>query len=446
MPDRRQWQRELAGDFDVPRDWTVGLQGDGWIPHPSPILRSKSADGDHGVGDLYRRMLVEDPDLESFAERREDAVLGLPRRVEPPPDETSEAAEEAARLCEYLVGSENQRPLISGLETALRYILRAKSLGVTHLEALWDDAAGPAGASWWLPVALIEKPMSAFAYRRAESGDGQRRGPAQLHYRRGFGKDPLPAPPGKFIAARRGSTATPWGKALLDALYWPSFMKTKGAQWYAVHLDKFGSPTVAAMFERASGADKERVNEERQAAGLELAKAVQHDFAISLPADIELKFIEAVRGGNATYQLFMDWWVKAQARAYFGEAATGGLRREVGSYASDEVNLQIALDKIQGDAEHLAQVIEAQLFRPVVELNLGPDVPVPRLIVDTSEAEDRALRQEGVARALADGVEVPLDYYRRVHQIPTPRAGEPVLSTATDPTGDDPEGGNAWLR
>jgi phage gp29-like protein len=418
VPRLEPWLgREMAGDEAIDRFANLFTGPYREDPHPSEILRTRSTPG-KPLGHLYDEMLEKDTDLAAYEMKRREAVLALPRFIIPA--DSSPKALEAADFCRTVLSG------IKSLETNFSHQLQSRSYGVRHDELIWERLQRGPLAGAVVPVAIIDRPMHRFLYRRGV-----------LHVRQLAGKDPIPAPPGKFLVARHGTKDQPWGLPLLDKVYWPWFIKKHGWKFYAVFVEKFGQPTAWVKYPNRPmvtvGADGQATRQDLQAKALEIAKAIQTEMAVAIPEGIVLDFLEASRGGDGTYNQFIQLCSRSEAMIYLGEVNTSGLRPGTGSYASDEVADRVSSRKVKLDARDAGAHWKDELFVPLVQLNLGPDYPVPQLLIDHVDAEDRAQRREGLQLLITNRQPIPRRYFYMTAQAPEPRDGEEVVAPWLEP-------------
>lgn len=404
--------REQADENQVERSFSSDTLED---PHPSKILRTRSS-WTHKVGELYDDMIKKDTDLEGILLKRSDAVLGLPRRVEPRGGDP--ASLEAADLCRHVMEDS-----VPGIVRNLRHQLDYVPKGLAIEEMVWDEVRRGPFAGAVLPVEMIGRPMWRFAFKRGN-----------LHVRQPNGKT-VPAEPWKYLVSTAGSKDKPHGEALLDSVYWYWFTKLHGWRFYSIFIEKWSMPTVIVDYpQNKKNQDGSTANREQQAKALALGRAIQAEQTAAVPEGLKPWLLETIRTGAVSYESFLSLCTRGMALVFLGEINTSGLRPGTGAFASDQVADEIRKEKVGQTAQELADNVREQVFRPVVELNLGPDVPVPDLIIDTVEAEDRELRQRGIERALRAGEEVPRRYYLQTHQIPAPKHGEEVVKAKPQPS------------
>jgi len=400
--------REMAGESDV-------LYGNGSLegvedPHPSEILARRSP-LDKPFGYLYREMDLKDTDLPGLYGKLFDSILGLPRRIVAG-DGTTQAAE-AARLSIHALGR------ITDFASTLRSQLEAIPNGVAFLEVVWDYLTREPFRGALVPVALLPRPMWRFGFQKG-----------RLFVRTADGQKILP-PAGKFVVYRRGPA--PWGEAQKDLLYWVYFAKAFLWQWWLHFTEKWAAPTAGAQYEPALvGTEEERrkANENLEKQALGLAEAVQNAYAFARPKGVDVGLIEAVRSGSISYAEAVHSCTRAQALLIQGEVNTSGLRPGTGAFASDRVAQDIRKEKRNLQAQDLSAHIKDTLLRWITEVNYGPDVAVPRMVIDTLAGEDRQDLRDGLTDAVRSGadVKIPLSHLKLVWMIPDPLTGEETVS------------------
>ena len=378
-------------------------------PHPSRILRTRSEIGQR-LGELYVVMREQNTTLGGLLRKRFEAVIDLPRRVEPA--DSSPPAIAAADLCQRVLAG------IPQFAVVLKSLLYGRADGVAFAEVIWERLSRGPLARAWAPVALIDRPMWRFAFRDRV-----------LHVRQG-GKEPIVAPAGKFIRFTSGTLDHPWGKPLLDEIYWYWFISKHAMKFWSVHVEKWAQPTAVGTYPwrgttEGSVAPAHKTSEDLQARLLRVLDAIQKEMSVAIPEGTKIELLEATRSGNESYGTLLGALDRGMALLILGEVGTSGMRPGTGAFASDQVGFKITREKVGIDAHDLsASTIRDQLLRPIVELNLGLDVPIPRLVIDTVETEDRGQRMEGVEKILAAGEPVSRQYFYSTHLAPEPREGE----------------------
>jgi phage gp29-like protein len=382
------------------------------IPHPSRFVRERSEIGDR-VGELYTRMIESDTTLAGLWEKRVKAVLALPRFIRAA--DATPAAEDTAAFVRTALSKIPLRvvPISHALEAILK--------GVAITEVLWEQVPrGPLAGSW-LPVDLIDRPMWRFGWSAADRNLRIVTTPLRT--------SPVSAPPMKFQVLTYGTKDNPWGRPLLDRLYWVWYLKKHAAKYWALFIERFAQPLAKGTYPYKPG--QEAANKEQQDRLLTILNTIRTGTSIALPEGLDIAFLEASRGGDASYAAFLAWLDRAESLLLLGEVDTSGLAKGPGSYAKAVVSNEVRLETVDHDAHLLGSFETDTLIRWIVLLNFGPDAPIPKSIYDSTDAPDRDQRMKGIASALTDNVPVPLGYYRMTMRVPSPQEGEPLVTRPT---------------
>jgi len=235
----------------------------------------------------------------------------------------------------------------------------------------------------------------------------------------------------KFQVLTYGTKDIPWGKALCDRLYWVWYLKKHASKYWALFVERFAQPLAKGTYPYKPG--QEATNKEHQDRLLAILNTIRTGTAIALPEGLDVAFLEATRGGDASYAGFLSWLDRAEALLLLGEVDTSGLAKGPGSFAKSQVSNEVRLETVDHDAHLLGSFETDTLIRWVVLLNFGPDAPIPRSVYDSTDAPDRDQRMRGISLALNDGVPVPEGYYRMTMRVPTPAEGEPIVKRQPAP-------------
>lgn len=401
--------RELASERAV-GGWTPTVFADE-DAHPSEILRTKSERA-WRVGELYDRMISTDLDLAGFIGKRVDAVLQLPRWIRPV--DSSPQAREVAESCRAALA------MIRGFDINLRHQLESRPKGIAHDELIFEKLSRGPFAGLWAPVAAYDRPMWRFKFKRG-----------QLFVRRCATGQDIPVSAPRVLTMRSGTKDTAHGRGYLEDIYWPWYLKKNGLKFFAVFLDKWAQPTAIGKYKHQPGKDREALNEKAQADLLAAIEAIQSEYGITLPEGLGIELLEASRSGSANYEAFIALLTRSMANAILGEVDTSGAAKGPGSYAKSAISNTVRKEKVVLDAHDLSAHLTDNLLAPLVAINWGPDVPVPRFEIDAIEAEDRKVRQDGIAAVLDAGMPVPRREFYSVYLVREPVDGEEVVQKSS---------------
>lgn len=407
------YYRTLASREDV--EWGLVSQY-GEDEHPSVVVRDHSEPGDK-IGEVYDRMLHTDPVLAGLVQKRTKAVVGLPWDIIP--------ADESPRAIEVADFVRWNLRRIHNIEANLAHQLGGVYRGRAFDELIWGlQTSGPWRGAFTVEE-IIDRPMSRFGFKRGE-----------MHVRTKEG-GLRPVPPAKFLSLCHGTKDNPWGKALLDDVWWFTWMSLHVWKYWGVSAEKWPQPTVVISYPRGNDGS---TDEKTIADALSIGADVQTEYAIAKPADIAVDFLQAQRSGDVSYELFAAYLDRAKALVVLGEPDTSGLSKGPGSYAKNRVADEVRFETILADATEVGNSWTDGLIAPLVRVNYGRDAPIPYMEFDVEEANDRAQRQAGAQVIFDAGYPVPKDYYYRLHQVPLPKAGQPTMRGPWVPSTPRPPG------
>jgi len=210
--------------------------------------------------------------------------------------------------------------------------------------------------------------------------------------------------PYKFVNLRYDSLFdAPDGLPVLAACYWPYTFKRLGWKFWATLLERFGIPSLAALFD--SDAPVAKIADDVETVG-EIAAAITAQMAllgsggaIALNKIRDLKVLNP-SGSGEDFELFETACNNAISVAILGNTMTMDSQSR-GSQALGTVHQQITEDIGKADARFIARAINT-LIRWMVDLNFGVDVPAPIFAWDTNGAAS----WDAVVQAIDRGVPV----------------------------------------
>lgn len=221
--------------------------------------------------------------------------------------------------------------------------------------------------------------------------------------------------PYKFLTLRYDSLfASPDGLPVLAACYWPYTFKRLGWKFWATLLERFGIPSLAALFDSdapvavAEGVEVDTVGDIAEAITTEMSR-LGSGGAIALNKIRDLKVLNP-SGSGEDFDLFQIACNNAISVAILGNTMTMDSQSR-GSQALGTVHQQITEDIGKADARFLAKAING-LIRWMVDLNFGVDVPAPIFAWDTNGAAS----WDAVVQAIDRGVPVSkMKIYETLH-------------------------------
>ena len=207
------------------------------------------------------------------------------------------------------------------------------------------------------------------------------------------------------------------GSAVMASCFWSWTMKKAGLVFWQTMLDKFGSPTVAALMNGTGDAANKKI--QRQAIADELIK-LGNASAIAL-TDVEKLEVVNASGSGDDFQGFLQFLNNEISKAILTETLTVETQG-TGSFALGEIHLETLIDITIEDAKSLQNIINSTIIKWYVQLNYG-DVETPLLQFDLA---DKATL-ENVYKAIELGVPIRLDALEHDYHLPIAKDGDEAV-------------------
>lgn len=345
-----------------------------YMPNPDELLKDRG----ETLG-LYKRMLL-DPRIYSLVELRKSLALSRSYSV----------ICEDTKMADFIYGileKMNIREVAKNLLSALEY-------GFSVCELIWKIEDG-----LYVPheVKLRDPERFSFDYqgRLYWTTDGIRRRLEE---------------PYKFIAHRHGGLESPYGSSILKQCYWPWMFKNAGFRFWMITAEKFGVPTVIAIFE----SDDEQRARERARELAEALSGIQSDAAVALGNVKEVDTLE-VKGNLESFKTLIDACDNQIAYAITGQSLASA-EAQYGTRAQAEVHERMFQAIAIQDAINLAHTLNDTLISWIVELNFGSDAKKATFTFDTDEYAP----WEVVKEAIEAGVPVSKKILYLEYGIPEP--------------------------
>ncbi len=385
------------------------------------LLQTEAAGGRHqqSVYELFAEMLEKDGHLYSVVQTRLNGILGLPRRIIPPPP----AHKTAGRLTDFLTRALSGIPRF---EEMLRALLDGIAKGFAAIELQWGY--GPGGEL--LVTDWRERPQEWFAFSPEQEllllsppfhnpgGHALPAGPPRIDGGRSFAAATAAfRPPARtFLLLRFGADVrNPYGRGLAQRAYWMYWFKKNALKFWAVYNEKYGAPTAVATYPQGTREeDRQRLRE--------VLSTLQTDSGVILPEGIELSLLETARtsSGAATYRELLDWCNDEMSKIVLGATLTTGEGRRSGSLALGNIHQLVRQDYIESDARLLEAVLNGSLVAWLMELNFPPGTPRPQWRIDADSPEDLGASIRVDRELLNLGVTLPKSYFYRQYGRPAP--------------------------
>jgi len=296
----------------------------------------------------------------------------------------------------------------------LRHIGSAIRYGYSIAELVWETWESTRYGERVSIRAIKDKPPEQFEF--VTDVNGNVRGLVQ---HRGARRTHLPLD--KFVhLAFESEGENPYGHGLLSRCYWHDWFMREGWKFWAVFLERFGSPLVRATVPPGTS-PTERDNIEQ------VIDSIQQRTGIVIPEGFALDFIEATRGGSASYREFLEEQKEAIAIVVLGQTLTTYVGSR-GSQALGTVHQMTKDDIVTADAEAMATAVNEQIVRRLVDANFARVDRYPVWYWELNDASDLEAFARVVARLHDSGIDVPIEWVSRTFGIPFPQINETTAS------------------
>ncbi|MCY3878040.1 MAG: DUF935 family protein [Rhodobacteraceae bacterium] len=316
---------------------------------------------------VYRQTL-RDERCASALEQRLNAAVSKPWEVEPGGPSARDRA-----------AAEDLRERLSRLDFQLisRQLLHAVWYGWAVAEISWmRDGAGVGIKSitvrsperfWWSDA-------GGLLLRTLKMPDGE------------------PVPERKFVVmARPGEHGDlPFAPGLARWCHWPVWMKRNGFRFWAVALERFGTPPVVGRYHpSATPAEQDRM--------LKLAEAAATSLGVAVPENVTLELLEQRARTGDSFEDFVRYCDQLITTVLLGQSST----TDQGAWrGTAEVQRDVRDETVAADVRLLDGALNGTLARWLTEWNF-PGAASPEIRHDAEPPEDldaRATREAVISR------------------------------------------------
>ncbi len=177
-------------------------------------------------------------------------------------------------------------------------------------------------------------------------------------------------------------------------------------------------------------------SDEEKKAVAAAVKSLGADAAAVIDEHSEIKFEHLSATGKAPYAKTMAFFDAQKSKRVLGQTLTTE-QGDVGSQALGKVHDEVRRDITVADAKRLAEVINRDVIRPLVDYNFGPQKSYPTLVLQTDEAPDVSATLAHVTAMTNLGLDVSEQWIREATGIPAPDADEKEAKKQADDTAED---------
>lgn len=365
------------------------------------MLRAAESGDMSRQAELFERMEQRDGVLDSLLRTRKSGVLSYPWAVVPA-DETPQAAR-AAEFCHDVIAG------IKDFEQCLFDMMDAVGKGASIMEIKWETSA-----TQWTVCDLVWRPQWWFEL----AADGE-----SFKLKSEHGQATAINPLNFLIVRMRARSGFQSRVSLLRSCIRGFIVRHYSWKDWLAFAEIYGMPMATGTLPEGTLWDSDEASEMWS-----MLQSLGADGRAMFRAGADFKvWPQSGQGTGEVFTNILDAGEREMTLAVLGQTLTSGGEKG-GSYALGKVHNMVRFDLIQSDARKLGSAIKDQLFTPLVELNLGPTVPVPHFAIAVAEPEDLGQLATQIEVLSKSGLAIPAAWVYEKFGIPEPEGGEETLS------------------
>jgi len=365
--------------------------------NPDYILRRKAVGKSY---QLYSEMEYKDPHIGSLIQTRKNGVLSKPWEILPGSEEARD--QEIAEFVNAVIWK------IPYFDRDIRELLDAIPKGIAVSEVMWERR--PDGRIGIEDIRSRDPRRFAFDLEgalRLKTKDAMTEG--------------IAVPERKFLVHTFDPAyENPYGEAVLKKCWWYYWFKNNGIKFWAIFIEKFGSPTPVGKYPPGA-------TEEQQNKLLEIIRTMQQETGVVIPDGTLIEFLEAQRKGSFDcYRGFCDYMDSRISQAILGQTLTSS-EGQHGTQALGTVHQEVRQDYVEADCKSVMPVIN-ELIHWLVDFNFTNVEYYPEFIIRYEPEEDtKALAETDLILTKELGLPLTQDYFYDRYGRPRPDEGQDLL-------------------
>ncbi|MCU8007731.1 DUF935 domain-containing protein [Shewanella sp. SM87] len=348
---------------------------------------------------------IEEKDGHLYAEldKRKRALIGVDYYLIPPRNPTPQEKADTEYLQEMLEEGNWIKTLIKSMSDA---ILK----GFSMHELAWTRELG----EWFIEVPEYRDPSWFMTHP-------ERRNELRLRDATVNGADLWPFGWIKHIHPAKSGYVSRSG--LVRQLIWPFIFKNYSVRDLAEFLEIYGLPLRIGQY--PAGA-----NDEEKRALLNAVMSIGHNAGGIMPKGMVMDFESAATGQADPFDLMISWAEKTMSKVILGGTLTSQADGKSSTNALGNVHNEVRQELRDADLSLIAETLTRDLVAPLYALNCKSYQSHrrhPRLVFDTTEAEDLRALAYPLRAFVSMGMQIPQNWLHEKTRIPKPANGEAVL-------------------
>lgn len=388
------------------------------------IIASIIREGDSGntrrLIDLANECRQQDAHLQAVLGTHEESIAGLPWQLVPPTPHGKEKPRDrdrrAALWCE---GQLRNNP---GVQRLIADLAGAYFFSFSVVEVVWRKDGGKLVPDRFLHVA-----PRRFKFRQVDG--------VLVLADPGTPEVDLPGTyQNKFIVSKpRANGDVAHREGLMRPLVWMSCMRRWDLGDWMSTAEMTWKPWRIGKYTQGAAGKQDREELET------VIRRMTADFTAVIPSSttLDVTWPSGSNSGRSTHAELANVLAQEMSKAVLGQTETTQASASSG-YAQAKVHNEIRRDLRESRARQIAADITRDLLGPMVRLNFGAGVEVPRFEFVTQDPIDIKAFSEALSNLQKAGLRIPQAWAAEQAGIPEPKNGEPVLESAVPPNATDP--------
>jgi phage gp29-like protein len=403
------------------------------------------------LGDLRQLQEVfngveEDPHVASCLGKRKRRMLSRPLEITAAVED-DDKAQQAAELCRAVVEGDQGEEGISGWRKALWVLADAIGRGFALTQIVWDTHTPGFVTVGDSKRMLLARPreLRRWPQRDCSIGDPENEETSsdevRILTRADQTRGEALAPNGWVLHISKAREDGLAKAALLRAGAWWWLFKHYGIRDWTIHSERYGMPTRVGTY-------PPNANDDERQAVLDAVITIGKDAGVAIPEGAKIELLETTLKGESPYPKLIEICNFELSKLILGGTLTTE-SGDKGARALGEVHERTEGDIAEQDGKALAETIQQQLLRPIVEINLGAGYPVPRVAFVSTEQDALKERAER-DKILAVDIKLPMTkaYFYEQYGVTAPEEGDELVNEPAEeaqpetPPPPPPPGGN----
>jgi phage gp29-like protein len=267
----------------------------------------------------------------------------------------------------------------------------------------------------WVPQAIDFKDPSWFMINRDDRND------IRLRDNTPNGEELQPFGWVKHVHKTKSGYVSRNGLARI--LAWPYIFKNYSVRDLAEFNEIYGLPLRVGKYPTGANPTEKRTL-------LQAVMGIGHNAGGIIPQGMQIDFEEAAKGSEKPFAYMMEFMDKAMSKAILGGTLTSQADGKSSTNALGSVHDEVRGEIRDSDLSQIDSTATRDIVLPMYMFNCSSYTKpsrCPRLVHDTTEAEDMKLFSESLPGLVSTGVKIPVNWVHDKLQIPLPKNGEAVL-------------------